>query len=166
MPLFYTILVMDPAFHCIEWEVYLGNDQFCPCWDCHLDDLQELPYATDIPCPLDNHEAFLFTMVEQCDKAYSVLLRLESIAATQPDLVNVRILPRIIKRQLLFASLAIYDCGFVTYNGPQECTCDQLHAAKQSLKRLHDVCLVGGYDTHVIWSFLHYLPRPIHSIFY
>ena len=151
---------------CCKWDVEIHQYSCCWCPDCLMEDMQELPFAGDLPCPMDNHAADLVEMIKQCDKAYSVILRLESIAATRPDMVSCRILPRIIKRQILFASLAIYDCKFLNYSGPRDCTCSNLQAAKQALKRLHDVCLIAGYDTQTIWSFLHYLPMPIHTVFY
>ena len=157
---------MDPATHCVEWDVDVGSTPYCPCWDCHLDDLLELPFSLDVPCPIEDHPNNLDTMIVACNKAYSVILRLESIAATRPEFFNLSIIPKIIKRELLRSSIAIYDCEFENYRGPVKCSCEHLHVARQALKRLHDTCVVAGYSIEFIWSFMVNPPVPNHSIFY
>ena len=158
------ILVMDQSPQC--WNLQLGEVTHCPCPECILDELAELPFANEVPCPMERHKELLETMIVACDDAYSAILRLESIATTSPGIVNLRLLPKIARKKMLLASLNIYDAGFQMYLGPEECQCEILLRAEQSLKRLHDVCVVCGYNPHYIWSFLVHPPRPMHTIFY
>ena len=148
------------------WDKEIGEVSFCPCDTCVLEELAELPFASEIPCPIEYHDKQLESMITACNRAYSVVLRMESILVTRPGLVSARLVPKIIKRYILLASLKVYDACFENYMGPSECTCELRYPAMQALKRLHDVCVLAGYSPEIIWSFLTHLPAPIHTVLY
>ena len=155
---------MDQSPCC--WDKEIGATPSCPCNSCMLEDLAELPFYYEYPCPIDNHANDLVAMIRTCNRTQSAILRIQSIVLTEPDMVNVRIMPKILKRQLLLASLAIYDASFSTYLGPTECNCGYIILAQAALKRLHDTCIVAGLPVDTMWSFQLTVPRPIHSIMY
>ena len=156
---------MDQSTCCL-WSVEVHEVSWCWCQDCLLQDLHQLPFSADLPCPFEEHERQLAEMIAMCNKAYSAILRLESVVATQPQLVSIKLIPKIIKRQVIIASISIYDAKFQHYLGPDLCTCRNRYIAMQAVKRLHDVCIIAGNSTHYIWSFLPYVPMPIHSVLY
>ena len=156
---------MDQSTCCL-WSVEINEASWCCCKDCLVGDLRQLPFSEALPCPYENHMEDLVDMLRACEKASSAILRLISVAVTQPERVSLKLIPRIIRRQILLASLSVYDAKFMSYLGPVHCTCEALYPAMLAVKKLHDVCIATGHDTHLIWSFLPYVPTPIHSVIY
>ena len=113
------------------WNKKIAEVFSCPCDTCILEELAELPFSSDIPHPIEMHDEQLGSMISACNRAYSTILRMESILVTRPDLVNARLIPKIIKQHVLLASLKVYDSCFENYMGPASsettarcmCTC-------------------------------------------
>ena len=148
--------------NCHLWAI--ERCHLCP--TCILEDFGQLPFCFDVPCPIEDHHALLERLIARCDHAYSAILRMTSIAKTNPERVNLKVIPRILKKQLLLASLALYDSAFFDFLGPEECNCPIIVLAQESVKRLHDCCVVANINTDIMWSYMLRSPRPIHTVFY